>query len=82
MIGLPGDEIELVNGFVRRNGDERPEEYVKRGNRSRDMVVKFIVPRDHLYVLSDFRRGYRHDSRTFGPISVQAILGRLKTSGR
>ena len=78
VIGLPGDRVRIDNGVVNVNGDPIPDDYVQDVYKSRDDLPEIIVPRDHLFVLSDMRANFQLDSRTFGPISRHSIKGRVK----
>jgi signal peptidase I len=77
VIGLPGDTITIENGNVYRNGVLLDEPYIEdgitdcRGGRC-DPVR---VPDGMVYVLGDNRRNSQ-DSRIFGPIDVDSIIGK------
>lgn len=77
VIGLPGDRIAFAAGRVVVNGRPLDETYI-------DGAVTFCgdgphcvveVPPDSLYVLGDNRRN-SSDSRVFGPVSSDAIIGK------
>ena len=89
VIGLPGDTVSLENGrvFVTRPGESpvRIEEpYVVReadGStaptlpRNGDPVTEWVVPEGSYFVMGD-NRPESQDSRAFGPIDQELILGR------
>jgi len=89
VIGLPGDTVSLDNGrvFVTRPGENpiRIEEpYVRRqddGTSSPttcprpDCPLTWIVGEDEYFVMGD-NRGSSQDSRVFGPVDEDLVLGR------
>ena len=89
VIGLPGDTVSLENGrvFVTRPGESpvRIEEpYVVQeadGStaptlpRNGDPVTEWVVPAGSYFVMGD-NRPESQDSRAFGPIDHELILGR------
>jgi len=89
VIGLPGDTVSLENGrvFVTRPGESpvRIEEpYVVReadGStaptlpRNGEPVTEWVVPEGSYFVMGD-NRPESQDSRAFGPIDQELILGR------
>ncbi len=77
VIGLAGDEIAFDRGRVVVNGEPLPEPYIdgaitacKGGSNCR-----LTVPEDTVYLLGDNRRNST-DSRVFGPVPVDAIIGK------
>ena len=76
IIGLPGDEIEVLpNGSVKRNGTILDEPYLKDGITSRNGIyVHVIVPENTVYVMGDNRLGSL-DSRALGCIPLEKIDG-------
>lgn len=81
VIAKPGDRVRIEAGTVIVNGEPRSEQFVSQEHKSHDSYPEIVVPRDHLYVLSDLRGDWRTDSRAFGPISKFAIIGRVKSPG-
>lgn len=80
VIGLPGDRIKIQNGFVYVNGEKLNEDYL------RDKTSLFpgsfmaegaeiTVPAGKLFVLGD-NRPHSSDSRIFGPVPENTIIGR------
>ncbi len=73
VIGLPGERITLANGKVFVDGVPLDEPYLTQetqgGGRS------WIVPPFSVFVLGDNRSASR-DSRIFGPVALDQILGR------
>lgn len=78
VVGVPGDTVEIRDGTVFVNG------LAERGNYSimrTDPVpggpaYPLILRRDEYFVLGD-RRGTALDSRSFGPVTPDNLLGRL-----
>ena len=75
VIGLPGESIRLESGRVVVNGVTLPEVYLGPAAASVDSV--HIVPRDHFFILGD-NRDHSEDSRTFGFVRGDAIIGRAR----
>ncbi len=81
VIALPGDKVKMEGGTVIVNGNVRADSFVKPEYRMIQDYPEIVVPRDHIYVLADFRKEMRGDSRAFGPISTHAIVGKVKSPG-
>jgi signal peptidase I len=75
LIGLPGETVEIRDGKVYINGKVLDEPYIKQ-TASRDSQL-FIVEPDRYFVLGD-NRNNSSDSRSFGSILGESILGRVK----
>jgi len=73
VIGLPGDRAEIRNGQVFINGVSLVEPYLTQPTYGDYGPID--VPPLHLFVLGD-NRGFSNDSRTFGPISLDNVVGR------
>jgi signal peptidase I len=74
IIALGGEEVEIIGGVTYVNGEPLEENYV-----SEPMLVDFgpmIVPYDQVFVMGDNRNNSR-DSREWGPIPQESILGRV-----
>lgn len=54
VIGLPGDEISIMNGKVYINGEEYEEEYIKDGYTNGD-IEGMVVPEGSLFCMGDNR---------------------------
>jgi signal peptidase I len=76
IIGLPGEEITFGNGHVYVNGKQLEEDYIEyRTNCGRRDQCDVVVPPDHVFVLGDHRTN-SSDSRVFGPVPVENIIGK------
>jgi signal peptidase I len=73
VIGLPGEQIEIRQGTVYIDGDPIQEPYIARPG-GRDLALQ-VVPPLHVFVMGD-NRGFSNDSRSFGPIHIDDIIGR------
>lgn len=73
VIGLPGETIEIRDGYVYVDGVALEEPYVQQltfGN-----VSPRVISPDHVFVLGD-NRGASNDSRSFGEVALSNIIGR------
>ena len=77
VIGLPGDRIEIrKNGSIFRNGKLLIEEYIYIDGKNYQENQVVIVPEGEYFVMGDHRNN-SDDSRTFGTIKEESILGRV-----
>ena len=74
VIGLPGETIEIHDGQVYVNGESLQESFVQ-GDTFPGRAESVIVPPLHVYVLGD-NRNHSNDSRSFGPVPIENIVGR------
>lgn len=75
LIGLPGDTVELRDGQVYINGVALNEPYLKepcQGSRCRDAVWQLGA--NEYFLMGDNRNNSR-DSRVFGPVTRDRIVG-------
>jgi signal peptidase I len=73
VIGLPGDRVEIRNGQVFINGQHLDEPYLAPSIYGDYGPVD--VPPLYVFVLGD-NRGFSNDSRAFGPLSLESVIGR------
>ncbi len=76
IIGLPFETVVMQNEAAYVNGRRMIEPYVSRSVRAdiSPLGKAIVIPRDHYFVLGD-NRGRSLDSRVFGPIPRDSILG-------
>lgn len=80
IIGLPGDEVIILDGTVYINNEELKEEYIP--DDFYNYPAKFIaegqpitVPDENYFVMGD-NREHSYDSRNFGFVAKSTITGR------
>ena len=73
VIGLPGDRVEIKDGLVYVNDGRLDEPYLDQ--LTTGQMLSQIVPEEHVFVLGD-NRGCSNDSRYFGMVPFENILGR------
>jgi signal peptidase I len=72
VIGLPGDTIEIRNGEVYIDGDRLDESWTI--NLGGGNYGPTTIPPLHVFVMGD-NRGASNDSRSFGPVHVDNLVG-------
>jgi len=73
VIGLPGDRVEIRSGQVIINGKALDEPYITRPTYGDYGPID--VPPLNIFVLGD-NRGFSNDSRAFGVLQLDAVIGR------
>ena len=74
VVGLPGESIEARSGHVYIDGKELDEPYLVDGVTTENLPRQ-TVPDGDVFVMGD-NRGDSADSRVFGPIDEDTIVGR------
>ena len=74
VVAVAGDTIEMRDGQLRVNGVAQIESYAAPA-RLRRTFPKTTVPARRLFVMGD-NRDQSQDSRSFGPIAVESVVGR------
>jgi signal peptidase I len=75
VIGVPGDEVEIVDGAVILNGKRLEEPYIIDVNRDRMSMPHRTVEAGRYFVLGDHRNS-SNDSRSWGTVPRDAIYGK------
>jgi signal peptidase I len=80
LIGLPGETIKMESGKVYINGELLEENYladsvITIGKSAIKEGEEFHIPSHHYVMLGD-NRGHSTDSRDWGPLSEELIVGR------
>ncbi|HEX5879615.1 MAG TPA: signal peptidase I [Actinomycetota bacterium] len=75
VVGLPGDTISCRSGQLVRNDQPVTEPYLDQGTQTDNCDKEITVGPGQLFVLGD-NRGNSQDSRLFGPIERDAVVGR------
>ncbi len=73
VIGLPGEMVSVEQGHVLINGEPLDEPYLPEPTRG--AYASSLVPEGHVFVMGD-NRAASNDSRAFGPIAYQHIVGK------
>lgn len=81
IIGLPGDKVEIKNSEVYVNDNLIVENYISEKTNLWDggyiqENVPITVPENNVFVMGD-NRPRSSDSREFGPIPIQSIIGQV-----
>lgn len=81
VIGVAGDELEIKDGKVYRNGQPIDESYLTPGTYTQGATFlgenkKYKVPKGYIFVMGDNRK-VSYDSRYFGPVSLKALNGHV-----
>jgi signal peptidase I len=74
VVALDGETVEGHDGKVYVDGEALDEDYLPSGTYTTDFDPQKI-PKDHVFVMGD-NRGNSQDSRVFGPIDEELIVGR------
>lgn len=80
VVGLPGDTVEIRDGYLYVNGDKYEEPYISDEYRSGRLNTfgPYTVPDGEYFVLGDHRNN-SNDSRSQGTISRDMIIGHVRT---
>lgn len=78
IVGLPGETVEVHDGQVYIDGEPLDEPFISEDTRP-GRNPSTTVPPLHVYVLGD-NRDHSNDSRSFGPVPIENIVGRAWVS--
>lgn len=79
VVGLPGDTVELREGYLYVNGERFEEPYINDEYRSGRLNTfgPYTVPEGRFFVMGDHRNN-SNDSRSVGPIERNMIVGHVR----
>ncbi len=75
VIGLPGDTLQTRQGKLYVNGRLLTEPYLAKGTATLNIDEPVTVPKGRIWVMGD-NRGDSQDSRVFGPVPEDSVVGR------
>jgi signal peptidase I len=78
VVGLPGETVEIREGLIYINGEPLDEPFAN-GDTRPGRNERIMVPPLHVFVLGD-NRNHSNDSRSFGPVPIENIVGRAWVS--
>lgn len=79
VVGLPGEHVELKDGYVYINGEKLQEDYLPEGLKTQaknSNLVDFIVPEGYIFAMGD-NRTQSMDCREFGCIPIEKIESKV-----
>jgi signal peptidase I len=76
VVAGPGDRLLIRDGHVVLNGKEQPEEFAEDcgGTEGCDFPTEITIPAGHYFMMGD-NRGSSDDSRFWGPVPEEWIIG-------
>ena len=82
VVGLPGDVVEIREGYLYVNGEKYEEAYIDddyrvRGGSNGYSFGPYTVPEGEFFVMGDHRNN-SNDSRALGSISRNMIVGHVR----
>jgi signal peptidase I len=77
VVALPGDRVGVRDGVLVVNGRQVQESYVDHESVDATYFGPVIVPTGRIFVMGD-RRANSEDSRVYGPVPQDDILGRAE----
>ncbi len=77
VIGVPGDTVLVSDGVVSVNGQPIDEPYVHGQATSCNSYCEPVVLAENTYFVMGDNRAVSRDSRSFGPIQADQIIGRV-----
>ena len=79
VVGLPGDKIQLIDGYLYVNDEKYDEPYINNDYRSGRLNTfgPYTVPEGKFFVMGDHRNN-SNDSRSVGAIERSMIVGHVR----
>lgn len=74
VIGLPGDVLEMKDGYIYRNGEKLDPDYIAEPMETNGNT--YVVPEGHIFCMGD-NRNNSADSRYYGAFSMNNFFGKL-----
>jgi signal peptidase I len=76
VVGLPGDQLKIVNGHVILNGKREHDSYIIpcNGDAACNFPQTIVIPKGDYYMMGD-NRGDSEDSRFWGPVPKSWLIG-------
>lgn len=79
IVGLPGENIQIIDGKVYINGELYKEDYITGDHTDTINGFEWKLKENEYFVLGDNRQpGGSTDSRVFGPVHVNSIKGTVR----
>ncbi|NLI13136.1 MAG: signal peptidase I [Peptococcaceae bacterium] len=75
VIGLPGETISIKDGIVYINGAPLNEPYIL--EKPKTDFRPYVIPENNIFLMGD-NRNKSNDSRYWGPLPVQNIIGKAE----
>jgi len=75
VIALPGETVEVRRNVVLIDGEPLKEPFLADGVKNQPTMEELVVPEDEYFVMGD-NRSRSQDSRFFGTVSREEIVGR------
>jgi signal peptidase I len=76
IVGLPGEVLQVRNGFVFVDGVRLQERYVKKDRRDGKTNPPYRIPKDHYFVMGD-NRSQSCDSTVWGSLPRANLIGKV-----
>ena len=78
VVGLPGEEVSLVDGVVTIGGEQLEEPYLRGLPAAPGLEEgRWRIDEDECFVMGD-NRAHSTDSRAYGPIRLDSIVGEAR----
>lgn len=79
VIALPGEHVEIKDGYIYINGEQLEENYLPEGLQTQaknSHLVDFVVPEEYIFAMGD-NRSQSMDCREFGCIPIEKIESKV-----